>query len=192
MKVCVLMGSPRKNGRTAAMLAPIIETLAEKNVKAEMIWLYDKNIKGCIACRACQFEFTKVGCSIQDDDMKEIYDAVLGADVILLATPIYSWFCTAPMKAALDRLVYGMNKYYGDERGPALWKGKKIAILATSGYKPEKGIELFEEGMKRYCKHSQLEYIGSCAARDTGYNAEFVTDEIIEMSKAFAKKIMEG
>jgi len=28
------------------------------------------------------------------------------------------------MKALLDRLVYGMNKYYGDKKGPALWAGK--------------------------------------------------------------------
>lgn len=45
-----------------------------------------------------------------------------------LATPIYSWYCTPPMKALLDRLVYGMNKYYGDEKGPSLWNacGKKF------------------------------------------------------------------
>ena len=28
------------------------------------------------------------------------------------------------MKALLDRLVYGMDKYYGAEKGPALWAGK--------------------------------------------------------------------
>ena len=36
--------------------------------------------------------------------------AVLACDLLVLATPIYSWFCTPPMKTALDRLVYGMNK----------------------------------------------------------------------------------
>ena len=28
------------------------------------------------------------------------------------------------MKAVLDRLVYGMNKYYGEQKRPALWAGK--------------------------------------------------------------------
>jgi len=34
-------------------------------------------------------------------------------DLLVLASPIYSWYCSPPMKAVLDRLVYGMNKYYG-------------------------------------------------------------------------------
>ncbi len=44
-----------------------------------------------------------------------IFDKVR-ATLIVLATPIYSWYCTPPMKALLDRLVYGMDKYYGAQR----------------------------------------------------------------------------
>lgn len=86
--------------------------------------------------------------------MQEIFDKILSADLTVWATPIYSWYCTMPMKAVLDRLVYGMNKYYGDVKGPALWAGKKCALLITCGYEPEKGADLFEAGFKRYCKHS--------------------------------------
>jgi putative NADPH-quinone reductase len=94
------------------------------------------------------------------------------------------------MKAVLDRFVYGMNKYYGDEKGPALWAGKKIAILATCGYKPEKGADLFEEGVKRYCKHSQLQYIGMLVERDLGYKSSFMTDEKAEHSRLFAQELI--
>lgn len=62
------------------------------------------------------------------------------------------------MKAVLDRLVYGMNKYYGEQKGPALWESKAVALLTTCGYPPEKGADLWESGVKRYCKHSQLRY----------------------------------
>ena len=55
--------------------------------------------------------------------MQEIFDRVLACD-LLGATPIYSWYCTPPMKAVLDRLVYGMNKYYGRRRGRSLWEGR--------------------------------------------------------------------
>ena len=189
MNICVLMASPRKNGNTASMLAPIIKTLEDNNAATEIIWLYDKKIEPCIACRNCQNDYTKFGC-VHNDDMQGIFDAIMQADIILLATPIYSWYCTAPMKAALDRLVYGMNKYYGKEKGPSLWKNKKCAILATCGYKPEKGADLFEEGIKRYCKHSQLQYIGMCAARDPGYTTAFISDEKIGMAKEFAFKIL--
>lgn len=43
-------------------------------------------------------------------------EKVLASDLIVLATPIYSWYCTPPMKAIMDRLVYGLCKYYGDEK----------------------------------------------------------------------------
>ena len=185
------MASPRKGGNTASMLTPLIEALEKKGAEAETIWLYDKKIEPCIACLNCQKDHTVFGC-IHDDDMHEISDAVMKADLLLLATPIYSWYCTAPMKAALDRLVYGMNKYYGDVEGPSLWSGKKCAILATCGYRPEKGADLFEEGIKRYCKHSQLQYIGMCAARHLGYRIAFMTDEILERVRAFAVKIQDS
>ncbi|SBV99944.1 hypothetical protein KL86DPRO_11696 [uncultured delta proteobacterium] len=89
----------------------------------------------------------------------------------MMATPIYSWFCTPPLKSLLDRLVYGMNKYYGEKKGPALWAGKEAAIITTCGYRPEHGADLFEEGMKRYCKHSQLLYPWSPAPGERALQA---------------------
>ena len=66
------------------------------------------------------------------DDIYPIFDEVLAADMLILATPIYCWYCTAPMKAVLDRLMYGMNKYYGEEKGPSLWAGKHVALLEAA------------------------------------------------------------
>ena len=189
LKISVLMASPRKNGNTASLLRPMVETFEQNGAGTEVIWLYDKKIEGCIACLSCQKDHTRFGCA-HDDDMQEVFDAVIKADVLLLATPIYSWYCTAPMKAALDRLVYGMNKYYGEVEGPSLWEGKKVAILTTCGYKPERGADLFEEGIKRYCKHSKLQYIGMRAARDLGYKKEFASEENNDMARAFAMEIM--
>lgn len=125
-----------------------------------------------------------------NDDAQEIFDKIIACDVIMLATPIYSWYCTPPMKALLDRLVYGMNKYYGDKMGPALWAGKQLAIIATCGYRPEKGADLFAEGVKRYCKHSQLQYIGMLAERDLGYKSVFMDTEKARHSCLFAQELI--
>lgn len=189
MKYCILMGSPRKSGNTSKLLKPFTEKLELHKIKYDLIWLYDKHIEPCIACRNCQKDWTIFGCRYSDD-MQEIFDKICDCDVIILATPIYSWYCTPPMKSMLDRLVYGMNKYYGDEKGPSLWKGKKLAIITTCGYRPEKGADLFEEGIKRYCKHSQLKYIGMLAERDPGYKSTFITDDKIEHSKLFAQQLI--
>ena len=96
------------------------------------------------------------------------------------------------MKALLDRLVYGMNKFYGGEKGPSLWQGKAVALLLTCGYRPEKGCDLFEEGMRRYCKHSQLRYLGSHAERHLGYDVPFMDGEKDRRVREFARALLQN
>ena len=189
MKILILMGSPRKGGNTQALLKPLMEELSAGGAEPELIWLYDKKIFPCIACRKCQTDWSVFGCWYQDD-VQEIFDKILAADSIVLATPIYSWYCTPPMKALLDRLVYGMNKYYGKEKGPALWAGKKVSMVITCGYRPESGADLFEAGIKRYCKHSQLIYTGMLCERDLGYQHSFMDGEKEEHARMFAQTIL--
>lgn len=188
MKTLVLMASPRKKGNTFQILDKFLEEAKILEEETKTIWLYDKEIKPCIACRNCQKDHSIFGC-IYKDDVEEIFNEILKSDLIILVTPIYSWYSTAPLKALLDRLVYGMNKYYGEERGPSLWKEKKIAIISTCGYPVEKGFDLFEEGIKRYAKHSQLIYLGSLVEHDRGYKSVFMDEEKEKRAREFARKI---
>ena len=94
------------------------------------------------------------------------------------------------MKALLDRLVYGMNKYYGEAKGPALWAGKAMALLMTCGYPAEKGCDLFEEGMRRYCRHSRLRYLGAHVERHLGYGTVFMDGEKEDRARLFAWEVM--
>lgn len=189
-RVLILMGSPRKAGNTAALLAPFCEALEQGGAETETVWLYDREIRPCRACRTCQRDWTVFGCP-QRDGVQDLFDRVLAAELIVLATPIYSWYCTAPMKALLDRLVYGMNKFYGGTRGPSLWEGKAVALLLSCGYRPEKGCDLFETGMRRYCVHSRLRYLGSHAERHLGYDVPFMDDGKAERVRAFAGTLLE-
>lgn len=191
MKVCILMGSPRKEGNTAALLRPFCRIMEENGAETEVFSLYEMNIHPCIACRACQKDWSVFGCS-QQDDCGLLFESILSSDLIVLATPIYSWYCTPPMKAVLDRMVYGMNKYYGEKKGPSLWQGKALALLESCGYRPEKGADLFEEGIRRYCKHSQLRYLGSHAERHLGYGTEFMDEEKAERVRSFAQNLLES
>ena len=118
-----------------------------------------------------------------------MFQQVLESGLLVLATPIYSWYCTPPMKALLDRLVYGMNKFYGGEKGPSLWAGTPLALLMTCGYRPEKGADLFEEGMRRYCRHSGLWYLGSHTERHLGYDTVFMDREKEARTRAFAREL---
>ncbi|MBR5517161.1 MAG: flavodoxin family protein [Firmicutes bacterium] len=187
-KICVLKSSPRKEGNTYSLLKVVTEELRRNDCQVVEFDLYDMNINSCVACRECQKDWSKVYC-VQNDDFKQVADAVLDSDLILLASPIYSWYCTPPLKATLDRLVYAMNMYYGDECGPSLWKGKELAIVTTCGYPVHKGADLFEEGMKRYSKHSGLNYVGMLCERHLSYKEKFVNEEKEARAIEFANKL---
>ena len=156
MKATVLFASPRgRESNTMALLHPALETWRRAGHEAEVFSLYDLHIEGCLACRCCQTDWQQPACAI-DDDMQPIFRSILRSELVLLATPVYSWYCTAPLKAALDRLVYAMDKYYGSQgKGPALLAGKAMAAVVTCGYRPERGADLFLEAMARWCKHGQ-------------------------------------
>jgi len=189
MKYCILFASPHAQGNTTALLTPFTETLDQADCSGEIISLYDKKILPCLGCRACQRDHSVFGCA-QQDDMQSIAEHIMQSDLIILASPVYSWYCTPPMKAALDRLVYGLNKYYGESKGPSLWAGKSLALITTCGYRPEKGADLLEEGIRRYCKHSGLRYLGMLCERHLGYDTAFMDDEKALRAKAFAKNLL--
>lgn len=187
MKFCVLMGSPRLKGNTAELLKPFLEELKNSAVDVSYIPLAEKSILPCKGCYACQNVNDKYGC-IQHDDVLEIMEEIISADCIVLATPIYSWYCTAPMKALLDR-HFGLNKFYGSEKS-SLWEGKKLAIITTHGYDAEYGTGPFETGIKRLCEHSKLNYMGMYSVRDEDNIASFQTKEAISGAREFARKLL--
>lgn len=186
MKFCVLMGSPRLNGNTAELLKPFITALKHNNCEVSYIPLFEKNIQPCKGCYACQQVNGQYGC-VQNDDVNDIVDQVIQSDCIVLATPIYTWYCTSPMKALLDRF-YGLGKFYGKARG-SLWEGKKIAIIATHGYDAKYGTEPFETGIKRLCEHHNLKYVGLYSVRDEDDLFSFQTDSAISGALMFASKL---
>lgn len=188
MKILILMGSPRLHGNTAELCKPFMEELVVHGVEVKYIELEKKNIQSCKECYACQEVEEEYGCA-QKDDMSAIAEEILWADAIILATPIFAWYCTSKMKAVLDR-HYGFNKYYGSAKG-CLWEGKKVGIIATHGYDGAYATDPFELGVQRLCQHSNLQYIGMYSVQDEDNLASFQTAEAVEGAKKFAKEVCE-
>jgi len=187
MKFCVIMGSPMINGNTAELCKPFITELEKNNGEVSYITLTDKNISPCKGCYKCQDIGGEYGC-IQHDDAYPIMDEIIAADCLVLATPIYSWYCTPPMKALIDR-HYGLNKFYGRATG-SLWEGKNIALITTHGYDADYGAGPFKTGIERLCKHSKLNFMGMYSVRDIDGMVDFKTDAAVEGAKQFARQLM--
>ena len=137
----------------------------------------------------CQDCLEGPGC-VQDDGFGEVFQAMADSDVIVLATPIYAFFCTAPMKALLDRAIYAGTKNYGRVKGPRLLEGKRLAAVVTCGYPPERGADLWEEGLKRFCRHGGLEYMGILCRQDRGGAEPFMNEDRAQAARDFAQALV--
>ena len=188
MKCTVLMGSPRRQGNTAAALGVFLDEMEVLGVQCRAFDLYEQNPAPCLGCKGCQ-DAEGFGC-VQEDGLEDIYAHIVDSDLILLASPIYCWFCTAPMKAAMDRLIYATNKFYGTSgQKITLLKGKELAALATCGYPAEKGSDLWAEGLRRWCRHGNMNYRGMLTLRDFGGEEPFMTEEYAAQTRAFARQL---
>jgi len=188
MRVCILMGSPGVHRRTAELCKPFIDELTANHAEVDYITLHGMNIAACLGCYHCQDIAGEYGC-IQKDDMQGIVEKIVKADVLVFATPIYIWQATPPLKAVMDRM-YGLNKFYGSAPREVMNQNQAYALIATCGYDIEYGAGLLDEALRRWSRHSGLQYLGMYAVRDENNMASFQTDEAVSGAREFARKIM--
>jgi len=187
MRATVIFGSPRKNGNTASLLKPVLEEMSLRGIEIDYFDVYEKKVGGCRACLSCQKDLLHADC-LQKDDMEPVYNALVAADIIIIAAPIYAWSVPAPVKAVIDRMAYALCKYYGDNPyGPSLLEGKKLYIVTTCGYPVEKGADLHEEAMKRLCKHCKMIYGGMLCERHRNLKLPFMDEEKEVRARQFGK-----
>ncbi len=101
-KVLILSGSPRKGGNSDILCQQFAKGAAEAGNEVEIVRVADKKIAPCKACYYCR---THEGeCAIKDD-MAEVLQKMIDADVIVLASPVYFYSVDAQLKAVIDRTV---------------------------------------------------------------------------------------
>ena len=54
-----------------------------------------------------------------------------------------------------------------------------------------KKADLFAEGMRRYCKHSKLQYLDMLCEHHAGYQTVFLDEDKIAHARAFADRMLE-
>lgn len=187
MQICILNGSPRLNGNTAELAKPFIEELTSGGAKLDNYVIAQMNIASCKGCYHCQDVSGEYGC-FQEDDMHTLAKSIQESDLIVLMTPIYTWFCTTELKAVLDRF-YGLAKFYRLAEGN-LVEGKRIAILATHGYDAAYAADPFVIGIQRMCEHYHMRYDGMYSVRDVDDLASFQTKQAVSGVKEFARYLL--
>ena len=128
-KVVVLSTSLRTNSNSELLAKSFVEGAKEAGNEVEYISLKNKDIRFCIGCLACQ----KTGHCVIKDDVADIMNSVLEADVVVWSIPIYYFEMSGQMKTLIDRL----NPMYSKD-----YKFRDVYLLATAA---EEGDEVFEK-----------------------------------------------
>ncbi|WP_165252886.1 flavodoxin family protein [Adlercreutzia sp. ZJ304] len=120
MKILVLQGSARKNGRTSALARAFAKGATSAGHDVTVMDVANMNIHGCTGCEWCHTKGN--GECVQKDDMARIYPLYDSADMIVIASPIYYGSLTGQMHCAIHR-TYALGKPAGC---------KKMALILDS------------------------------------------------------------
>lgn len=99
--ILIISASPRKGGNSDTLCDEFLRGAKDSGNNAEKIFLRDKKINYCTGCGVCNNTHK----CVQKDDMAEILDKMVKADVIVLATPVYFYTMDAQLKTLIDRTV---------------------------------------------------------------------------------------
>ncbi|MCJ7794621.1 MAG: flavodoxin family protein [Methanoregulaceae archaeon] len=135
MAVTVLgiSGSPHRHGNTETLLDKFLDGAHEAGAAVEKVVLRDLLYSPCRGCNACH----KTGDCIIQDGAIGLYEKILAADCIAVASPIYTMGITAELKGFIDR-------------GQYLWARKfvlKTLYFTDEHIKRHKGIFVSTAGL---------------------------------------------
>ncbi|MCK9356107.1 MAG: flavodoxin family protein [Dehalococcoidia bacterium] len=141
IRVLGIMGSPRSGSNTEILLDAALSGAAEAGAQTEKVLVARMRILPCLELYHCAVDGT---CSIQDD-MRGLYDALVAADCIILASPVFFYGLTSQAKAVVDRCQalwvrrHVLKTWSPDIRSR---RGALIAVGATSGPRLFDGVTL--------------------------------------------------
>ena len=98
-KVLIISGSPRKGGNSDLLCDEFMRGAVEAGNEVIKIRVAEKRIGFCNACYYCR---QSGGVCAKKDDMADILQKMIDADVIVLASPVYFYSIDAQMKALID------------------------------------------------------------------------------------------
>jgi multimeric flavodoxin WrbA len=159
MKVCGIIGSPRKGGNVDLLVSRVLEGARSQGAETCKVYLDDLNIK---PCRSCGIDPNPKHC-LFDDDMKVIYSALESCDGIVLGSPVYFDSVSAQTKLMIDRsnclmpYVKRSDGTFGFDR--RVKKRKKGVFIAVAGTDQE--FDTIQTTVMGFFKWANVELVGT-------------------------------
>lgn len=127
MKVLLVNGSPRERGNTYLALHEMEKVFEEEGIETEILFVGNRNIRGCIACGSC----ANTGRCVFDDAVNEAASKFQEADGLVVGSPVYYASANSTLTAFLDRLFYSTHFSKTMKVGAAVAAARRGGLTAT-------------------------------------------------------------
>lgn len=141
MKVLVINGSPKGERSNTMWLTHAFVDGFPDTAEVKYITLREKDIHPCMGCFSCWTK-TPGQCAVKDD-MQEIYQDILEADIIIESFPLYFAGMPSRMRMMTERCLLFTKRYEGSpedtfhsilEMEEHSLKDKKLVVISSCGY----------------------------------------------------------
>lgn len=128
MKILGILGSPDPKGGSAQLLFIALKAAEKEGVSTEIVRIYEKEIKPCIGCIRNEDPLCKYPC-IFEDFGKELLTKIYSSEGLIIATPIYWFGPSGPIKLLIDRMTCLENMVFFGES--SYMEGKVVGVIAV-------------------------------------------------------------
>jgi len=187
LNVLGIMGSPRLKGNSDLLLDEALRGAQGKGAEVEKIIVDKLKIAPCREYYGC----LKDGRCVIRDDMDDVYPKILGADVVIVATPIFFYTVSAQMMLLISRCqALWSRKYILKNLDIPVKKGTFIAVGATKGANLFNGPKLT---INYFFKAINAEYTDELLVRGVDKRGE-IKDHPDSLAAAYelGKKLVSG
>ncbi|MDR0293591.1 MAG: flavodoxin family protein [Oscillospiraceae bacterium] len=162
MNILAICGAADKNRNTATMLKSAFDgAMSVPGASGETVYLYDLIFRGCIGCHSCKLlDKSKFARCALRDDLTPVLEKAVGADVLLIGSPIYFSDVTGETRSFLERYLFpGIT--YNKDRTPTYPKRAKIGWVLTMNAPGEYYKEFFAGlvGLAEHTVGDESEYV---------------------------------
>ena len=110
MKVLLVNGSAHEHGCTDAALHECAEAIRASGAEAEIFWIGNKPINGCLGCHACRDGHCAFG---DADGVNALIDRINEADGVIFGSPVHFAGPAGNFHSLLDRVFYAKRSFAG-------------------------------------------------------------------------------
>ena len=202
MKIVAFNGSPHcEQGNTSVLVEEFFAGAREAGAETENVFLAKKEITHCIGCFACWVKTP--GVCVHKDDVAELLETYMSADVVVLASPLYVDNVTGIMKVFMDRLIpLGDPHFEKDARGETrhvkkLEKTPKLVVISNCGYPEQSHFQVLRLLFRRIARNFHTEIIGEIYRGGGGIltapmaEASFIRKGYLKLVRKAGKEVVE-